>query len=329
MSKKRFYFFLFAIISILSFTAIAQAADGFLYVSSSPSKASIAINGKTAGKTPYTAILSPGTYTIVVSLPSYNSATATVTIAEGEVARVELALTKGATLREKWQAIFSNQGAVAITTDIPQAIIYLDSLKRKEKTPATIRNLSEGEHTLVLLSGEYAITRSFTIKRGGTTTIAESFASLASAAAKPTAEELQKKREALPAKLIIRLQQPPVTPASSTVWGSNDTAVLQFHYKKEGSTETTIKELSFDAPETTVEIEKGSYDITSVGTRYRSTTGWITIIAGSAKQKLAEVSSSFSKTFAPDTEYIYIFSYDEKGNLTHTVEEKPLNTPIQ
>jgi hypothetical protein len=329
MRRKKIYLFLVAMISMLSFTAIAQAADGFLYVSSSPSGASITINGKAVGKAPYTAILPVGTHTIVASLPSYDSATATVAITEGEVARVELALVKGSTLRKKWQAVFSNQGAVTITTDIPQATIYLDSLKRKERTPATIRNLSVGEHTLVLLSGEYAIIRSFTIKRGGTTTIVESFASLANEAVKPTAEELQKKREALPAKLTIQLQQPPATATGSTVWGSNDTAVLQFHYKKQGSTETSIKELSFDAPETTVEIEKGIYDITSVGTRYRTTTGWVTIIAGAAKQKLAEVSSSFSKTFAPDTEYKYIFSYDEKGNLTHTVEEKALNTPIQ
>jgi hypothetical protein len=317
-------------LAMLCFAGAACAANGFIFVSSVPDGASIEINGKPVGKAPYTGTLAPGTCTVKATLTSYAPSTATVTVKEGEVARVDLALRKDSIGWEKWQEFRTQRGAVSILTDVPGAEIYIDSVKRPETTPATLKNLAAGDHTLVLISQGFAISRSFPVKQGTTTIVSEHFAPLQQQKTPAvSAEELKKKREALPAKLVVRCQKPATQTSGSQIWGANDTATLQFKYKKQAATEWGIKELAFDNTEAAMDIEKGTYDIVATGTRYREATGLITIIVESKKQKIAETSSSFARTFAADTQYTVVFAYDNAGNLTYNFEEKTLNTAIQ
>ena len=63
-----------------------------LSVSSTPSGASVAVNGADRGNTPLTIGLAPGTYTVLITLAGYRDYTTTVTLAEGSRTAIDAQL---------------------------------------------------------------------------------------------------------------------------------------------------------------------------------------------------------------------------------------------
>jgi hypothetical protein len=101
------------------------ALSPMLYVSSTPSGASVAVNGAARGTTPLTLGLSPGTYTVLVTLDGYRDYTATVTLAEGSRVAVDAQLqaAPGAgAVRENVRLVNTSMDQVQVNHSIVQGV---------------------------------------------------------------------------------------------------------------------------------------------------------------------------------------------------------------
>lgn len=146
---------------------------GSVCLKSTPSGASIEIDGSTTGKTTALSIgactsgntvsgLSPGTHTYKLTLTGYQDKTGTFTIAAGQTINVDVGTLTPIT----------NVGILSITSNPIGARVYIDNVDTIRVTPATIMNIPVGSHTYTLkLSGYEDKTGIFTIVANQTTTI--------------------------------------------------------------------------------------------------------------------------------------------------------------
>ena len=160
---------------------------------STPPGAGIFIDGTDQGvKTPTTAMnVTAGDHTYVLKLAGYNDYSGTVSVVTGQTATVSAALiptcvpawkceiplkgyeTDGCGNRRANPACNPPQiGNISFVSTPPGAGIFIDGAEQGINTPATITNLSSGDHTYKLvLSGYKDATGTFTIEPGMTTTV--------------------------------------------------------------------------------------------------------------------------------------------------------------
>ncbi len=320
----------------------AWAQEGYLRITSTPDGASISIDGKEKGKTPLLLAIAPGKHTIVASLSAYDSVTQTVEVLENEVTRVDLTLQKKAVrLPVATPLRPSGKGNLTIITDWPDATIYLDGLNTGEKTPATLKDLSAGLHSIILVSGDLAMFDRVFVQPNKTSVVKKSFEDykktrlslLKSEEESLKQKEIEEKRQKLPARVAFKLEKLAAASTGKTgsvLWDTTDTVVLTFAYRKAGATEWTTRELKWEAPEEEpISLEKGTYELQMTATRYKQPKGLLTIIVESKKEKVAEAKASLKKDLQADTLYTFTLSYDGGTNLSYKIEEKALNTAVE
>ena len=118
-----------------------RQATGSISVTSSPSGASVYLDGSLKGKTPKTITgVSAGSHTIKLSKSGYNDYTRTTSVIAGETKRINLSL----------QAT----GSIYVTSSPSGASVYLDG-SYKGTTPKTITGVSAGSHTIKLSKSGY------------------------------------------------------------------------------------------------------------------------------------------------------------------------------
>ncbi len=137
------------------------AIDGFLSVTSTPSGADIAIDGRPIGeKTPHTAPLMPGPHTIKLTLAGYQDWTESAQVTGGETTNVHATLSQAT-------------GSIKVTSSPSGAKIYVDTYlgwSSKGQTPNTITSVSPGDYTIKLtLAGYQDWTKEVQVKGGETT----------------------------------------------------------------------------------------------------------------------------------------------------------------
>lgn len=317
------------------------AQEGFLRVTSVPEGASIEVAGKSIGKTPLLTIMKPGEYTIKAVLAGYETSTENIKVVENEVTLVQISLAKPA-LKSVFQRVRpEGKGNLTVITDQENVDIYLNGLKVKEKPPVTIKDVPAGMHTIILVSGDYADSSRVVIQNGKTSVLRKSFEEDKKKLAmlsqkeqeellKKKAEELELKRQALPAKIIVRLENPSVKQEDSALWGESDSITLAFQYRKVGETTWNSKELQSKTKlKDTFNLEKGSYEIQFIGTHYKEPTGIINIFLGAKKEKVKEYKETFKLEFKPDVQYTYTILYDGSTDFSYKVVEEKLNTPVE
>ena len=135
------------------------APSGTLSVQSNPSGARLEVDGKASGFTPATLTVQQGTHTIVLyggGAPK----TMTVSVAAGaQVSQyIELARTVPTT------------GGLLVRTDPPGALVTVDRVQRGA-SPATIAELSPGEHTVVVSSDGVSVEQAVTVEPGVTASL--------------------------------------------------------------------------------------------------------------------------------------------------------------
>ncbi|MCX8083088.1 MAG: PEGA domain-containing protein [bacterium] len=335
---------------------ILFAQEGFLRVTSIPDGVSIEIEGKNIGKTPLLTTLKPGVYILKANLMGYATNSQEVKIVENEVTIVQINMTKETQKKEvavsepkgiKWT------GNLTVITDLENTTIYLDGIKVTEVPPVTIKDIPIGIHTIILVSGDYADSARVMVQKGKTSVLKHSFAEIKEAGkrwlprvyseraeqerqAKEKAVELEKKRQALPAKIVLKLTNPALSDSSQQdtsikLWGESDLVEVSFQYKKSGETAWNTRTLSSKkTSEESFTLEKGPYDVQFIATHYKEPTGVLNIIIGSKKEKVKEYKESGMKyEFKPDTQYTFNIIYDGKTSFSYKVEEKPLNTIIE
>ncbi len=319
--------------------AATTYADGFLYVTSNPEKAIIKIDGETQGTTPVSISLPAGTYLIEASLASYNPKTQKVVIKEGEVTRGEFTLTKATTVTTP-TSISSGKGNITFITDWTAAEIYLDGVKRKETTPVTIKDIPAGRHWLIITSKGYAIYQDMMLQNQETRVFQGYFEKVKAGTYQPwsqqrwtygnrgpssqqnTAAEIEKKRQALPATINLKM-------TSSSAWGTSDSVVITFQYRKSGTDTWETKELQFKTKEEdTFTVDNGTYDVKLTAVHSKGDTSLLGVLLGAAK-KVGEVNKAFTQEFAADKLYVYTIAYDGASTLTYKLTETSQNTVIQ
>jgi len=330
-------------------TATTACADGFLYVTSSPEKAIIKIAGETIGTAPVSLSLPAGTYLVEAGLTSYLSKSQKVAVNEGEVTRVEFTLNKATSYKGVFTPVstLTDKGNITIVTDWTPAEIYLDGVKRKETAPVTLKDIPAGTHWLILTSKGYALYHQLRLQNKETRVFQAKFEEVKAGTYQPvmqpwtrgtwgpqttrtTAAEIEKKRQALPATINLKMTTTAKNGDSSTLWGSSDLVVVTFQYRKSGTDTWETKELQIKTKEEdSFTVEKGTYDVQLTATHYKVDTGLVTIFTGSSKKKVGESSQKFTKDFAADKLYVYDIAYDGTVTLKYSVTESAQNTEIE
>ena len=151
------------VVSGLPITITLQpiAKTGILKVMTTPTDATITLNGENKGTAPTTLRnLLIGDYTLILSLPGYATMTKTVTIAEGEAAQVTETLVNGR--------------AVTINSEPTGAALSIDGIEVGQ-TPYS-GSLTFGNHKLQIQQGEKKAEKTVSITQGeGETSFSLSF----------------------------------------------------------------------------------------------------------------------------------------------------------
>ena len=343
---SRIQFLFFAGLTLFVFAAGQRTAcaDGFLYITSVPEKAIIKIDGEAQGAAPVSVSLPAGTYFAEASLAFYRPAGQKVAVNEGEVTRIEFKLDKVTAPKTVAAPVLVpvGKGNITIITDWTPAEIYLDGIKRKETPPVTIKDIPAGTHWLVLTSKDCVIYREVKLQNKETLVLREYFEKVKAGVYKPwildtkktpTKEEIEMKRQALPASIKLKLTSTAQTKAnkdSSTLWNENDLVVLTLQYRKSGTEAWEKKELQLKTKEEDeFTVEKGAYEIQLILTRYKVASGLLTVLVESGKKKDGEVKEQFKKDFAADRLYAFDITYDGTVNLNYKVTESDQNTKIE
>ena len=133
---------------------------GSISVSSSPSGASVYLNGLYKGVTPITLTDVPiGTYSIKLTKSGYGDVTKTISVSAGKTTYVSETLT--------------GYGSLSISSNPPGASVYLDG-SYKGETPLSISNIVEGVHSIKLTKSGYGdVTKTISVSAGKTTYVSE------------------------------------------------------------------------------------------------------------------------------------------------------------
>ena len=119
-----------------------KIATQWLIIQSEPEEANVFIGGKLAGSTPFQRKYEEGEYTYRIEKKRYHNKAGKLTL-EDEKKRLEVTL----------KPQFGNIKVTSAPKD--GMLIYLDDENTGEKTPATFREISSGEHTVSLESRWY------------------------------------------------------------------------------------------------------------------------------------------------------------------------------
>lgn len=143
-------------------------STGSLYITSSPSGATVYLNGNYVGVTPCTiSSQSPGTYNIRLSKSGYSDYHGSVSVTAGQRSDYSYTLSQNPT-----------PGYVTITSSPSGAFIYMDG-KYKGQTPMTITGIAPATHTIELdLTGYYDWKTTVSINPGSNTPISATMSPL-------------------------------------------------------------------------------------------------------------------------------------------------------
>ncbi|MEA1998685.1 MAG: PEGA domain-containing protein, partial [Euryarchaeota archaeon] len=155
--------------------ATLSQATGSIKVTSSPSGAKIYVDTylgwSSKGQTPNTITsVSPGDYTIKLTLAGYQDCTKEVQVKGGETTNVHATLTQAT-------------GSISVTSTPSSASISLDGVPVNQITPYTIPNVEPGSHTLKLtLKGYQDWKETVSVTAGKTVKVSATLASISGSA---------------------------------------------------------------------------------------------------------------------------------------------------
>ena len=132
---------------------------GTLTVQSNPSGVPLDVDGKSAGFTPATLTVQQGTHTIVLR-------------GSGEPKTMSVAVAAGAQVSQYIEFAKSapTTGGLHVRTEPPGAMVTIDHVPHGA-SPATINNLSPGDHTVVVTADGVSVDQTVTVEAGVTSSL--------------------------------------------------------------------------------------------------------------------------------------------------------------
>jgi hypothetical protein len=141
----------------------AAAAGGSLRIESDPAGAEVLLNGAARGKTPLSLSIPAGSYSLSVRNGS-------------NIKELPVSVTNGATTVHHitWAdtppGVVADTGNLSVGTDPPGSDVMVDG-ERRGVAPLTLRNLSVGQHRVVVRAGGTTHTRTVQIEAGTTASL--------------------------------------------------------------------------------------------------------------------------------------------------------------
>jgi hypothetical protein len=171
----------------VSLWATPAWAEGFLYLTTLPSGAQIAVDGAfTAFVTPAQIPLSPGRHTITVMKEGHRVEKRRLSISEGRVTRVALAFsaTRSGPRRAAPRAT-SGLGTLTVVADVLNASVFVDGKATGLLTPTTL-SVAAGEHRIRAVHRDRAAEQVVVVSPEKTTVIRVTLAPMAAARPAPS-----------------------------------------------------------------------------------------------------------------------------------------------
>ncbi len=150
-------------VEVYSVLTPSTPGKGALYISSSPVAADIIIDGQSQdARTPATITnLTAGSHEVKLTRTGYEDFTTTVTITAGITSYLSATMT-----------VLPGMGTLEISSTPAGARVFIDDADAQKVTPATITNLSSGDHTYnLVLAGYKDASGTFTIEPGKITAV--------------------------------------------------------------------------------------------------------------------------------------------------------------
>ena len=140
----------------------AVVSSGSLRIESDPSGAEVRLNGAARGTTPLSLTMPAGEYTLAVQRGT-------------NVKQLPVAVTSGAVTVHHitWADTpvnSSETGSLSVATDRPGSLVSVDGEERGA-APLTLRNLSTGQHRVVVRAGGATYTRTVQVEAGATASL--------------------------------------------------------------------------------------------------------------------------------------------------------------
>ena len=135
-----------------SLTPMAQPTTGSLRITTSPSYASVYMDGvyygtSSPGTGVYIGSASAGTHTISATLSGYQTATSSVTVTAGKTTSISLVLQSGTSPTPTPSP--SGSGSLQVSSSPAGAVVYLNDVN-KGITPTTLPNVGAGTYAIIL-----------------------------------------------------------------------------------------------------------------------------------------------------------------------------------
>jgi hypothetical protein len=138
---------------------VAPAVTGTLVMNSSPEGAAVIVDGEARGKTPITLTLTAGAHKVEL-------------LADGANRLVPITITAGAETSQyiELPKVVAATGQLQVRTEPPGAQVTIDG-RAHGPSPATIPNLTPGEHTVQVSSALGSVRQKVTIEAGATASL--------------------------------------------------------------------------------------------------------------------------------------------------------------
>jgi len=167
---------LFSSLALSPFGALA--GTGYLAVTSEPAGIEVVVDGRSVGSTPVQVELKSGQHMVEALQQHYLPQANRVDLPADEIRKMHFVLTKGSPfVVQKSQEVLvtAGVGRVNVISEPMGATIEVDGRRVEERAPVTLKDVSAGEHEVVLRLGDKAKRQTITVRSGETSRLEVSF----------------------------------------------------------------------------------------------------------------------------------------------------------
>lgn len=330
--KRSFFLWLVPVVLFLSGGQGRADGEGFLRVTSEPAGAMVSVGGEALGATPLLVVHAPGEFRVRAELEGHVTRDESITITENQVTRLHLVMETPRASRRPARRAERARGNLVVTSDRPDAAVFLDGRRVDAAVPLMVRDVRPGVRSVILVSGDRADHVQVTVEPGRTTELDHPFAG-DRAREEPVAGETlvaepPAEKPARPPLLELAIEKPPAPEGEraplSAFWQEADVIELVVRYREQEEETWQVRKLASTAREgISFELPAGDYLFEVTVAHYREQRGLASLLTGSRRELIRERRESFERRLEPETGYRLVAEVGKAGELSHRFDEAP------